>query len=151
MSTTRPRASRVFTISFPEDLAQQVEQVAQEESRNISELFREAFRTYRLQRAHRTLDKLRAGVPPQTMLTASALAVTRSSDLPPGHHGGPLHPLAGLYSVSKLVGRLQGEQRFLPVLQHVALANKHIHDPVTSPYSLLEFTPAASRPPKRLS
>ena len=31
----------------------------------------------------------------QDMLLASALAVTRSSDLPPGHHGGPLHPLAG--------------------------------------------------------
>ncbi len=89
----------------------------------------------------RTLEKLRAGVPTETMLTASALAVTRSSDLPPGHHGGPLHPLAGLYAVSKLSGRLQGEQRFLPVLQHVALANKHIHDPVTSPFSLLEFEP----------
>src|SRR5882757_4184942 len=34
----------------------------------------------------RTLAKLRAGVPAQTMLTASALAVARSSDLPPGHH-----------------------------------------------------------------
>jgi hypothetical protein len=89
----------------------------------------------------RTLDKLRGGVPTQTMLTASALAVTRSSDLPPGHHGGPLHPLAGLYAVSKLVGRLEGEQRFLPVMQHVALANKHVHDPVTAPYSLLEFEP----------
>jgi hypothetical protein len=89
----------------------------------------------------RTLDKLRAGVTTQTMLTASALAVARSSDLPPGHHGGPLHPLAGLYAVSKLVGRLEGEERFLPVLQHVALSNKHIHDPVTGPYSLLEFTP----------
>ena len=51
----------------------------------------------------RTLEKLRAGMPTQTMLTASALAVSRSSDLPPGHHGGPLHPLAGLYAVSKLV------------------------------------------------
>jgi len=89
----------------------------------------------------RTLEKLRAGVPTETMLMASALAVTRSSDLPPGHHGGPLHPLAGLYAISKLVGRLQGEQRFLPVLQHVALANKHIHDPVTGPYRLLEFAP----------
>ena len=39
------------------------------------------------------LAKLRAGVSTQTMLTASALAVTRSADLPPGHHGGPLHPL----------------------------------------------------------
>ena len=89
----------------------------------------------------RTLEKLRAGVPINTMLTASVLAVVRSSDLPPGHHGGPLHPMAGLYAVSKLSERLEGEQRFLPVLQHVALSNKHIHDPVTSPYSLLEFAP----------
>src|SRR4051812_20794977 len=87
----------------------------------------------------RTLEKLRAGVPIPTMLTASVLAVTRSSDLPPGHHGGPLHPVAGLYAVSKLVERLQGDERFLPVLQHVALSNKHINDPVTGPYQLLEF------------
>ena len=93
----------------------------------------------------RTLEKLRAGVPTQTMLTASALAVTRSSDLPPGHHGGPLHPLAGLYAVSKLVARLEGEERFVPVLQHVALSNKHIHDPVTGPFSLLEFEPLDCR------
>jgi hypothetical protein len=89
----------------------------------------------------RTLEKLRAGVPIKTMLTASALAVTRSSDLPPGHHGGPLHPMAGLYAVSKLSERLDGEDRFMPILQHVALSNKHIHDPVTSPYALLEFAP----------
>jgi hypothetical protein len=89
----------------------------------------------------RTLDKLRAGVAPQTMLTASALAVVRSADLPPGHHGGPLHPLAGLHAITNLVGRLEGEDRFLPVLQHVALSNKHINDPVTSPYSLLDFAP----------
>ena len=38
-------------------------------------------------------------------------------------------------------GRLEGEDRFLPVLQHVALSNKHINDPVTSPFSLLEFAP----------
>jgi hypothetical protein len=89
----------------------------------------------------RTLEKLRAGTPIKTMLTASALAVTRSADLPPGHHGGPLHPLAGLYAVSKLVERLKGEDRFVPVLQHVALSNKHIHDPATGPYQLLEFAP----------
>ncbi len=87
----------------------------------------------------RTLEKLRAGVPVNTMLEASVLAVIRSSDLPPGHHGGPLHPMAGLYGVSKLSERLTGEERFLPVIQHVALANKHIHDPVTSPFALLEF------------
>src|SRR5499427_4645718 len=93
----------------------------------------------------RTLEKLRGGVAPQTLLTASALAVVRSADLPPGHHGGPLHPLAGLHAIAKLVGRLDGEDRFLPVLQHVALSNKHIHDPVTSPFSLLEFTPLDPR------
>src|SRR5580700_6990452 len=79
----------------------------------------------------RTLDKLRAGVPTETMLTASALAVTRSTEMPPGHHGGPLHPLAGLYAISKLVDRLDGDDKFLPIIQHVALSNKHIHDPVT--------------------
>jgi hypothetical protein len=89
----------------------------------------------------RTLQKLRAGVPTQTMLTASALAVTRSTDMPAGHHGGPLHPLAGLYALSKLVDRLEGEDRFLPVLQHVALTNKHIHHPAMGPYGLLDFEP----------
>jgi hypothetical protein len=87
------------------------------------------------------LAKLRAGTPAETMLTASALAVARSSDLPPGHHGGPLHPLAGLYAVRQLVGRLEGEQSFVPVMQHVALSNKHIHHPAMGPYSLLEFEP----------
>ncbi len=88
-----------------------------------------------------TLEKLRAGVPIKTMMTASALAVTRSADLPPGHHGGPLHPLAGMYAILKLVDRLEGEDRFVPVLQHVALSNKHINDPATGPYELLEFKP----------
>jgi len=89
----------------------------------------------------RTLEKLRAGVPTQTMLTASALAVTRSSDMPAGHHGGPLHALAGLYAVSTLVDRLEGEDRFVPVLQHVALTNKHINHPAMGPYQLLDFEP----------
>ena len=97
--------------------------------------------TPRAEIVDRTLEKLRAGVPIQTMMTASALAVVRSSDLPPGHHGGPLHPLAGIYAVTKLSERLNGEERFLPIMQHVALSNKHIHDPVTSPFSLLEFKP----------
>jgi hypothetical protein len=88
-----------------------------------------------------TLKKLREGTPINQMLTASALAVTRSSDLPPGHHGGPLHPLAGLYAISNLIGRLEGEDKFLPVVQHVALSNKHVNAPETSPYQLLEFAP----------
>jgi hypothetical protein len=89
----------------------------------------------------RTMEKLRAGVSITTMLTASALAVTRSSDLPPGHHGGPLHPVAGLHAINGLSHRLEGEQRFLPVLQHVALSNKHIHHPEMGPYTLLDFKP----------
>lgn len=88
-----------------------------------------------------TLAKLRSGTPVKTMLTASALAVTRSSDLPPGHHGGPLHPLVGLHAVYHLVERLEGENRFLPVLQHVALSNKHIHHPGMGPYMLPDFEP----------
>jgi len=87
------------------------------------------------------LEKLRAGVSTQTMLTASALAVTRSTEMPPGHHGGPLHPLAGLYALTKLVDRLEGEQKYVPVLQHVALTNKHIHHPAMGPYALPEFEP----------
>jgi hypothetical protein len=87
------------------------------------------------------LEKLRAGTPVEEMLTASALAVTRSTDMPPGHHGGPLHPLAGLYAVTKLVERLEGEEKYVPVLQHVALSNKHIHHPAMGPYRMPEFSP----------
>ena len=57
MSVSRSRTSRVFTVSFPEELARQVDKIAREESRNISELFREAFRAYKLQRIRRRLDE----------------------------------------------------------------------------------------------
>ena len=40
----------------------------------------------------RTLDKLRAGTPVVDLLRAGALAVCRSTELPPEHHGGPVHP-----------------------------------------------------------
>src|SRR5258708_37805028 len=89
----------------------------------------------------RALEQLRAGVPTKTMLTASALAVVRSSDLPPGHHGGPLHPVAGLHAIWNLSSRLAGEESFVPGLQPVALSNKHIHQPDTGPFSLLDFKP----------
>jgi predicted transcriptional regulator len=49
---------RTFTISFPPDLAEQVEQMAAQESRTTSELFREAFRTYRAQQLRRALHDL---------------------------------------------------------------------------------------------
>jgi hypothetical protein len=88
-----------------------------------------------------TVAKLRAGVPIKTLLTASALAVVRSSDLPPGHHGGPLHPLVGLHAVRHIAARLSPENCYLPVLQHVALSNKHIHHPGMGPYLLPDFEP----------
>jgi hypothetical protein len=55
-----PRAgtTRTFTISFPAQLAEQVESVAAAEHRTISELFREVFRHYRSQRALAALDGL---------------------------------------------------------------------------------------------
>src|SRR5918999_5124591 len=92
----------------------------------------------------RTLAKLREGVSIETMLTASALAVTRSSDLPPGHHGGPLPPLVGIHALHHTVERVGGEQRFLPVLQHVALSNKHINHPNMGPYILADAKPVDS-------
>ncbi len=49
------RTSRTFTISFPPELAEQVELTAKAENRTTSELFREAFRTYRSQRTRQIL------------------------------------------------------------------------------------------------
>src|SRR5881409_2994131 len=83
-------------------------------------------------------DKLAGGTSVKDMLLASALAVVRSSDLPPGHHGGPLHPLAGLHAVRHIAERLPGEYAMLPVIQNVAVANKHIHSPAMGPFILPE-------------
>jgi hypothetical protein len=91
-----------------------------------------------------TLAKLRDGLSVKKVLTASALAVTRSSDLPPGHHGGPLHPLVGIHALHHTVERVAGEQRFLPILQHVALSNKHINHPNMGPYILADAEPLDS-------
>ena len=43
-----------------------------------------------------TLSKLRGRVTSKNLITASALAVVRSTELPASHHGGPVHPIAGL-------------------------------------------------------
>src|SRR5438552_1646036 len=88
-------------------------------------------------------DKLAGGTSVKDMLLASALAVVRSSDLPPGHHGGPLHPLAGLHAVRHIAARLPGEYAMLPVIQNVAVANKHIHSPAMGPYVLADAKPVS--------
>ncbi len=40
--------TKTITVSFPVELAEQAEQLAKTESRTMSELFREAFRSYRV-------------------------------------------------------------------------------------------------------
>jgi predicted transcriptional regulator len=42
--SAKPRKSRVFTISLPPDLAARAEAIAKQESRTMSEVFREALR-----------------------------------------------------------------------------------------------------------
>jgi predicted DNA-binding protein len=56
MATTR--RSRVYTISLPAELALKAEALAKRDSRTMSELFREAFRTYYSQQARRTLEEI---------------------------------------------------------------------------------------------
>jgi metal-responsive CopG/Arc/MetJ family transcriptional regulator len=77
MSNSRARSSRVFTISFPEPLARQVEETAREEHRNISELFREAWRAYKLQALERRLESLR----PKLTREEAALTEEQIQDL----------------------------------------------------------------------
>ncbi len=52
------RSSRVYTISLPAELAQKAEALAKRDSRSMSELFREAFRTYYAQQARLTLEEI---------------------------------------------------------------------------------------------
>ena len=57
---TRTRTTRTFTISLPPQMAEQVERVAAQESRTTSELFREAFRAYQVERARAAFQNLHA-------------------------------------------------------------------------------------------
>ncbi len=81
-----------------------------------------------------TIARLRAGEPPAKLLAASALAVSRSTELPADHHGGPVHPVSGIHAVYNTARRLPGDWALLPVVQNVALANKHIHAPDMGPW-----------------
>jgi CopG family transcriptional regulator/antitoxin EndoAI len=56
MATTR--TSRVYTISLPAELAQKAEALARRDSRTMSELFRDAFRTYYAEESRRTLEEI---------------------------------------------------------------------------------------------
>src|SRR2546429_9866704 len=82
----------------------------------------------------RTHDRLAAGTPVRDMLLASALAVVRSSDLPPGHHGGPLHPLSGVHAGRHIAARPPREDARPPRIQNVAAAHKPNHPPALGPF-----------------
>src|SRR5262245_26888360 len=90
-----------------------------------------------------TYRRLRTGTSAKEMLHAAALAVTRSTDLPPGHHGGPLHPVAGLHAIYHTAARLSGERSYVPIIQSVALANRHVNDPQMGPYIMPQIVPLA--------
>jgi len=52
------RISRVYTISLPPELAQKAEALAKRDCRTMSELFREAFRTYYAQQSRKSLQEI---------------------------------------------------------------------------------------------
>lgn len=54
------RKSKVYTISLPPDMAKQAEAIAKRDSRTMSDLFREAFRSYQKERALKALREAAA-------------------------------------------------------------------------------------------
>lgn len=92
-----------------------------------------------------TLERLRNGAAARDLLAASALAVTRSTELPADHHGGPVHPVSGIQAVFGAAGRLEGDWGLMPVVHSVALANKHIHHPMMGPSIMAELPAEGDR------
>ncbi len=88
-----------------------------------------------------TLTKLRNGTSADDMIRASALAIVRSTDLPPNHHGGPVHPISGVHAVRSVSQRLPGELSYLPIVQHTTLCNNHCHSLLMGPYLMTEIRP----------
>ena len=91
-----------------------------------------------------TLEKLRGGTPAIDLLRAAGLAVVRSTDLPPNHHGGPVHPVSGIVGTYNIYRRLEGESAYVPIVQHVTLCNNHVHSAQMGPYIMPEMEPLES-------
>ena len=66
-----------------------------------------------------TIQQLRDGAAADDMLTAAGLAVSCSTELPPGHHGGPVHPVSGLFAARALSAWSRG---FVGTRQSAGLA-----------------------------
>jgi hypothetical protein len=92
----------------------------------------------------RTLVKLRGGEAPLQLMAAAALAVSRSTEIPSNHHGGPVHPVSGAHAILGVAQLMPGESEFLPIVQSVALANKHVHAPDMGPALMVDLEPLSA-------
>ena len=88
-----------------------------------------------------TIARLDAGDAPAELLAASALAVSRSTELPADHHGGPVHPVSGVHAIHHTGSWLTGEWSKMPVVQSVALANRHVNSPEMGPAIMPALSP----------
>ena len=85
-----------------------------------------------------TLERLRSGASDKALYAAATLAVCRSNEIQIDHHGGPLHPVAGMHALIDLGRRLDGDGKRFAVVQGVALANRHVHSPEMGPAVMLD-------------
>ena len=90
------------------------------------------------------LDRLRSGIAAKDLVAASVLAVSRATDLPTDHHGGPVHPVCGTFGILGAAARLGGDWALMPVVHAAALANKHVHSPEMGPYIMPVLEPATA-------
>ncbi len=90
-----------------------------------------------------TIARLEAGAAPSELLAAGALAVSRSTELPADHHGGPVHPISGVHAIHHTGSWLTGDWSKMPVVHSVALANRHVHSPEMGP-AIMPSLPADS-------
>lgn len=86
-----------------------------------------------------TIRRLRDGAAPRDLLAASAVAVSRATEVPFDHHGGPLHMVTGVRAVDGAARRLRGDWAFLPVVHSVHLANQQVHSPAMGPHVMAEL------------
>ena len=110
-------------------------------SRDVEERVRFVEETDTNEIVEKTYAELKAGTSSLDLLTASTLAVVRSTEIPPQHHGGPLHPVCGIRGVVKVAERLPEHLKPLPIIQHVTLCNNHVHSPQMGPYLMPELEP----------
>ena len=88
-----------------------------------------------------TISRLDAGAAADELLAASALAVSRSTELPADHHGGPVHPVSGVHAIHHTGSWLTGDWSKMPLVHSVALANRHVHSPEMGPMIMVSLPP----------